>query len=68
MASYLAFKVNESVMLIMYLLWWLCMYSRGPKINRDLNSTMMHFSSKFGNPTWTRGDFAQAQNGVNFDF
>ena len=41
-----------------------------PPTDRDLNSTMMHFSSKFGNPTWTRGDFSQgqAQNGVNFDF
>ena len=25
----------------MHLLWWLCIYSSGPKINRDLNSANM---------------------------
>ena len=37
----------------MYLLWWLCIHSSGPKLKRDLYSAKMHFSSKSGNPTLT---------------
>ena len=29
-------KVNETLMPIMYLLWWLCINSSGSKINRQL--------------------------------
>ena len=50
-------KVNETLITIMFLLEWLCIYSSGPTINRNLNSAKMHFCSKFGHPRLNRWGF-----------
>ena len=54
----------------MFLLQWLCIYSSGPTINRDLNSAKMHFVPNLEILAWISGDLsgARAQNGANFDF
>ena len=67
--SYLAVTVSEIRIPIVYLPWLLCIYSSGPKINRNLNNAKMQFSANLEILPWEGGDLShgQTQNGANFD-
>ena len=55
---------------IIYLLWWLYIYSGGPLIGNDLNSVKIPFPRNFEILPWNGGVLSrgQTQGGVNVDF